>query len=118
MDNSFQDFLIFTVELPVFKHKHPDGLEAKLKEVMNPENYEIFKDIVDDGQETISSRWVITQKEKHDGQKTEYKVRLVARGFQKTIKLQSNSPSISKESCKLLMAIAANNDFKLASVDI
>ena len=64
-----------------------------------------------DDQETIGSYWVITQKEKHDGQQTEYKARLVAWGFQETVKPQSDSPTISKESFKLLMVIAANNDF-------
>ena len=34
------------------------------------------------------------------------------------MKAQSDSPTASKESFKLLMAVAANADFKLASVDI
>ena len=34
------------------------------------------------------------------------------------VKPQSDSPTISKESFKLLMAVAANSDFELASVDI
>ena len=58
------------------------------------------------------------QKEKHDGQNTEYKVRLVARGFQETVKSQSDSLTIFKESFKLFIVIAANKDFQLASVNI
>ena len=61
---------------------------------------------------------MITRKKKHDRQKMEYKVRLVAQGFQETIKPHSDSLTISKESFKLLIGIAANNDFQLASVDI
>ena len=34
------------------------------------------------------------------------------------MKPQSDSPTASKDSFKLLMAVAANNNFKLASVDI
>ena len=34
------------------------------------------------------------------------------------MKPQSDSPTASKESFKLLMAVAANSEFKLASVDI
>ena len=34
------------------------------------------------------------------------------------MKPQSDSPTVSKESFKILMEISANNDFKLASVDI
>ena len=50
--------------------------------------------------------------------KNKKKARLVARGFQETVKPQSDSPTVSKESFKMLMAVAANENFKLASVDI
>ena len=60
----------------------------------------------------------MTEKEKHDGKKLQTKARLVARGFQETLKPQSDSPTVSKESFKILMAIAANSVFKLASVNI
>ena len=42
----------------------------------------------------------------------------MARGFQESLKPQSDSPTASKVSFKLLMAISANFGFKLASVDI
>ena len=38
--------------------------------------------------------------------------------FQETLKPQSDSPTVSKELFKILMAVAANSNFKLASVDI
>ena len=53
-------------------------MSAKKREVENLINYSTFEEVQDEGQETIGSRWVVTQKEKHDGQKTEYKARLVA----------------------------------------
>ena len=52
------------------------------------------------------------------GQKQACKARLVARGFQESLKPQSDSPTASKDSFKMLMAVAANSRFKLASVDI
>ena len=60
----------------------------------------------------------MTAKEKHDRQKKNTKARLLVHGFQETVKPQSDSPTVSKESFKLLMANAANENFKLASVDI
>ena len=81
-------------------------------------DYETFEEVADEGQNVIGSRWVITVKEKHDGQKQQCKARLVARGFQESLKPQSDSPTASKDSFKLLMAVAANNGFRLASVDI
>ena len=57
-------------------------------------------------------------KEAHDGQKTKYKARLVAQGFQEEFPPQSNSPTVLRESNKLFTAVAANEDFKVLSVDI
>ena len=72
----------------------------------------------DVGQETIGSRWVITKKEKSDGQKCKYKGRLVARGFQEKDSPQSDSPTMRRESLKLFFALAANQSFSLRSIDI
>ena len=115
---SFSDILIYTVELPVSEHGRPKVKEAKMAEVSNLLDYDVFEEVEDKGQETIGSRWVVTAKEKHDGQKQKTKARLVARGFQETMKPQSDSPTVSKESFKILMAVAANSNFKLALVDI
>ena len=60
---SFLDSMIYTVELPIPEHIHPEVKEAKMKEVKNLEDYEVFEEIEDEGQETIGSQWVITQKE-------------------------------------------------------
>ena len=43
MNNSFQDSIIYTVKLPVSEHKHPEFLEAKLKEMKNLEDYEFLR---------------------------------------------------------------------------
>ena len=42
----------------------------------------------------------------------------MVRGFQESLKPQSDSHTVAKESFKLLMAIAAIFGFKLTSVDI
>ena len=115
---SFSDVAIYTVELPVSEHWRPEVKEAKDTEVNNLLDYDVFKEVEDAGQQTIGSRWVVTSKEKHDGQKKNTKARLVACGFQETHKPQSDSPIVSKESFKFLMAVVANSGFKLASVDI
>ena len=80
MENSvcFSDSCAVAVELPIAEHGRPEVVEAKQKEVQNLEDYETFEEVQDRGQESIGSRWVITMKEKHDGQKTQYKARLVA----------------------------------------
>ena len=80
---------------------------------MNLKLYETFEEVKDEGQETIGSRWVVTEKQQHDGQKQDYKSRLVAKGFQELDQPQSDSPTAAKESFKLLMVLSANFNFKI-----
>ena len=65
----FDEMEIYTVEVPVREHKKPEVIEAKNKEIENLEKYGVFEEVEDEGQETVGSRWVITRKEKVDGQK-------------------------------------------------
>ena len=68
----------------------------------------MFEEVEDIGQERIGSRWVITKKEKADGQKTVFKGRLVARGFQERESPQSDSPTMLRESMKIFSTVTAN----------
>merc|ERR1712030_113785 len=115
---SFSDICSYVIELPVSEHGRPEVIAAKEKEIEDLMDYSTFEEVADEGQDVIGSRWVITVKEKHDGQKQQCKARLVARCFQESYKPQSDSPTVLKDSFKLLMAVAANNGFRLASVDI
>ena len=95
---SFSDYSLYTVEFPVSKHGTPEMREAKMTEVSNLLDYYVFEEVKDEGQETIGSRWLFTEKEKYDGQKQACKARLVAKGFQESLKPQLDSPTASKES--------------------
>jgi len=43
------------------------------KKIENLEECGVFEDVENEGQETVDSRWVITRKEKADGQKQKVK---------------------------------------------
>jgi hypothetical protein len=109
---------IFVVEVPVKYHKHPDIIKAKETEIQNLKDFDTFEEVEDIGQLKVRSRWVITGKEKHDGQKKQFKARLVAKGFQEEVKPQADSPTALKESFKMFNAIAANEDFDMEAIDI
>merc|ERR1712002_1333184 len=104
-------FSVYVEDVPVKEH-------GKAEVIDNLKPYETFEEIDDEGQETIGSRWIVTEKEKHDGQKQNYKTRLVAKGFQERDQPQSDSPTAAKESFKLLVALAANQNFRVVSMDI
>ena len=78
----FLENSIFVVEVPVKEHGKPEVIEAKEKKIENLETYETFEEVDDIGQEAIGSRWIVTEKEKHDEQKQNYMARLVAKGYQ------------------------------------
>ena len=113
----FMENSIYVVEVPVKEHGKAELIEAKEKEIENLKTYETFEDVDDEGQETIGIRWIVTEKEKHDGQKQDYKARLVAKGFQEKYEPQSDSRTAAKESFKLLVALAANQNFKVVSME-
>ena len=117
-NESFEDIAVYTVEIPSREHNTPEVKEAKMKEVENLMRYEVFEEVDDCGQEKIGSRWVVTRKEKADGQKAQIKGRLVAKGFLEEEKPQSDSPTMLRESLKMYFAIASNEGFKIRSVDI
>ena len=53
-----------------------------------------------------------------DGQKTNYKGRLMAQGFQEKSAPQSDSPTMLREPMKLFFSVAANKGFSLRSFNI
>ena len=77
----FLENSIYVVEVPVREHGKAEVIEAKEKEIDNLKTCKSVEEVDDEGQETIGSRWIVTEKEKHDGQKQNYKARLVAKGF-------------------------------------
>ena len=79
----FDEITIYTVEVPVREHKSPEVIDAKQKEIENLEKYGVFEEVEDEAQETVGSRWVITRKEKADGQKQKVKGRLVAKDLRR-----------------------------------
>jgi len=62
----FIDYEIFSLEVPVKEHGKPKIIEAKNNEIENLKTYKTFEEVMDEGQETIGSRWIITEKQKHD----------------------------------------------------
>ena len=113
-----EEISVHVVEVPVKEHGKPEVIEAKAAEIKNLESFGTFEEVADVGQSTIGSRWIITRKEAHDGQKKKCKGRIVARGFQEQEKPQSDSPTVLRASVKTFVAVAANEGFEICSIDI
>ena len=57
---------------------------AKLTKLKNWESFNVYEEILHEGQFTINTHWVVTEKPS-DGRKI-VKARLIARGFEKNLK--------------------------------
>ncbi|KAL5255720.1 hypothetical protein ACHWQZ_G011070 [Mnemiopsis leidyi] len=94
----------------------PKKIEAaKDQELQRLAEFGVYKEVKDVGQSHVSSRWVITTKGEQNQQ---VKARLVARGFEETCDIKTDSPTVTKTVIRLLMTIAASNSWNLDSLDV
>ena len=89
-----------------------DVLQAKHVELRKLKDFDVYDVVEDVGQPCISTKWVITRK---DGG---MKARLVARGFEETQYIESNSPTVAKTTMRILLATALSNGWTVKSSDI
>ena len=92
-------------------------IRSKEVEIENWISNKVFTEVIDEGQDTLSVRWVTTEKIK-DG-KPKLKSRLVARGFEEnTAQLSKHSPTCSKEAVRLTISIAGANGWICNTIDV
>ena len=101
------------MEIPKKYHDHPDVLAAKQLELDRWKEFDAFEEVSIGDHHVITTRWVVTEKD--DGR---VKSRLVVRGFEEETVPQSDSPTASKESCKLFLALCANQGFEIKTLDV
>ena len=90
--------------------------EAKVRELNSWKDKSVYTEVEDHGQPCISVRWVLTPKIIDGVPST--KARLVAKGFQEVKSFRTDSPTCSRESIRLLLALTAAKRWKLQSIDI
>ncbi|KAF7212966.1 putative LOC107374202-like protein [Nothobranchius furzeri] len=92
--------------------------DAKQDGIKSWKDNDVFVEVRDEGQKSISTRWVCTVKETSDGLKP--KARLVARGFEELqeSELQKDSPTCASESLHMHVAVICQRTWTLNSMDI
>ena len=116
-DDSIDAFPVKIV--PRKDYNKPEIQAAMSSEISKFEKFEAFEEVNDQGQNRIPIRWVVTEK-KDDGKNQPFKARLCMRGDleQGKEQVRADSPTASKETLKLALIIAANEGFKVKSIDI
>ena len=90
-----------------------DILIAKFKEIDKWRSFDAFEEVIDEGQKTISTRWVCTKKE------NDVKARLCARGYEDDCSFeQTDSPTVEKGNLRVLFTIAASMNWGINFLDI
>ena len=77
LDNNIEDVL--SVTIPHNMQNNAQCIEAKQQELQKLKEFDVYEEVINTGQDCISTKWVVVQK----GQKI--KARLVARGFEEDL---------------------------------
>ena len=102
--------------LPAKEYRKPESIKAKQNELEAFAKFNVYKEVKDIRQERLSSRWVLTDKSTQDQKKV--KAQLVCRGFEELVKVQSDSPTGSRETLHMLLTVAALKEWKIKSGDV
>ena len=87
---------------------HLEYKEEKEKELLNWQIMKVYDEVDDEGQDYISVRWVLTEKEVNE--KKIRKARLVARGYEESSEFRRDSPTCSKQSIRVCLLIIASSE--------
>ena len=105
------------VYLFVTEELSQEVVDTKERELNRLMENRVFEQVPSEGQSTVSSKWLITEKYKNGEKIT--KARLVARGFEEdSSQMRTDSPTCSRQSSRLALTIAVSNSWKINSLDI
>ena len=90
--------------------------EAKINDLKNWADNEVYEIIHDGGQQTVSVKWVITQKTEKNVLKV--KARLVARGFEEEGEIRNELPISMKKSIRVALSVMVSKEWTCQSLDV
>ena len=88
---------------------------AKQAELDKWKSMNVYTETEDTGQRRISTRWVCTERLKAG--KIEAKARLCARGCEDPDDVATDSPTCERDNVRILLSIAASNNWTINSID-
>jgi hypothetical protein len=103
---------ILAVMVPKEKRNSPECDQAKFEELNKLKAFDTYEVVDDKGQDRITTTWVLTEKG------SEVRARLTARGFQEETDFPTDSPTVQKQSIRLISVLAATNKWTIHTTDI
>lgn len=123
--DDFADFALFSDADPL--NYEEARLDSKWREAMDREMNSILKnnawELVDlpSGHKSIGVRWIYKTKFNEKGEVDKYKARLVVKGYKQQYGINYQevfAPVIRLETLRLVLAMAAQNDWKVHQMDV
>ena len=100
------------VIIPKSRHSEQSSLNAKIVELQKLKDFETYEEVNDQGQNTISSAWVLCQK--GEG----VRAWLIARDFEKDHEVQKDSPAVSNAALRAFLAVAVGRQWTVKTTDV
>ena len=108
--NGVEEVLV-TSELKLHDQK---VIDAKISELQKFKDNNVYSEVPDEGQETITVKWVITEKEGGN-----VKSRVVAQGFEEqTDHIRKDSPTCSRDTLRILCSLVAGKGWRIQHIDV
>ena len=112
---------VFVVNIPQEQHNTERVSKAKRKELDTLKRFKTFEDVDvrhltrEQKSKIIPSTWNVVLKDVNNSESV--KARLCARGDREAGSVRTDSPTVSRQSLRLLLSIAASKGFKIHSLD-
>ena len=90
--------------------------EPKRAELQKWKDMDVYSEVENTGQQSITTRWVCTERMKAG--KIEAKARLCARGCEDVEDVPTDSPTCERDNVRLMLSIAMSRGWSIHSVDI
>ena len=107
---------VFVVMVPRYLHNDRPCIDAKEKELANWDEFNVYEEVPDVGQEYIGTSWMLVEKVT-DG-KLSVKARLCLRGDQEKGEFRTDSPTIHKSAVNVFFMLAAKNRWEIQTSDV
>ena len=105
--------VMFTEMVPRTEHNSDECLAAKKLELEKLESFNAYEIVERQGGESVLGHtWVLVKKN------GKIRARLTAKGFQEEIAVRSDSPTISKSTFRIMLAVAVQHRWPVKTTDI
>ena len=110
--DGFPLYPVYITTIPRNSQNNPECEAAKEVELQKLKDFDVYDEVIFQGQECVSTRWVLW----HKG--SEVRARLVARGFEEVAGIEKESPTVGKVSVRLFFAICGSKMWTVKTTDI